>query len=190
MNTREPHHVTQLTRATSSSDRRGATDALRTDDDTCQTRRKVCHTDKAVLDWFRKKFRFKPAYELHLLTGYHERTCDHWLETNRLPAEALAALIRSNYGFHILVAIMGDARPAWFVNIFRHVRALAIRRLQALTERMIKGAADADRDAVAEIARADALLAEICADVDRSFAPALVPALGASDRALAPARGS
>lgn len=156
---------------------------------TLRAGRNKLRLDTAAIVTARRVFPVKTAYWLSEITGYPERTCDYWLQTGRLPADALCALIRSAHGFQFIVAIMGKERPTWFTSLLRHLRVVIASRLQALTQRMLKDAIDADRDIAEEIARAEAILADSGAHLDRSDFASLVPLLGAPDRALASARG-
>ncbi|NUU41405.1 hypothetical protein [Tardiphaga robiniae] len=49
----------------------------------------------------------------------------------------LTALLRSDHGREVLFAIMGDAKPRWFVRYRKALDANALERQMADTKRMI-----------------------------------------------------
>lgn len=63
----------------------------------------------------------------------------YWLsEKYDIPADALAALLRTDAGLSILEQIMGDARPVWWRRIKRASRMAELRRAQAEQQKMIE----------------------------------------------------
>lgn len=65
-------------------------------------------------------------------TGASDRLCRYWLENKySLGADHLAALLRSDEGFQILEAVIGEARPVWWRSFKRSVRRAELRRQQA-----------------------------------------------------------
>src|SRR4051812_20169270 len=65
-------------------------------------------------------------------TGASDRLCRYWIENKySLGADHLAALLRSDEGFQILEAVIGDARPVWWRSFKRSVRRAELRRQQA-----------------------------------------------------------
>lgn len=79
----------------------------------------------------------------------------------RLSDDELGALIRSERGFEIVAAIMGDASPEWWRLCSALMDAADIRKMQIAAQKRIaktlKGALDADADLSAAIARSEAL---------------------------------
>lgn len=72
-------------------------------------------------------------------TGASDRLCRYWLENKyNLGADHLAALLRSDEGFHVLDAIIGDARPVWWRSFKRSVRRAELRREQARLAKAIE----------------------------------------------------
>ncbi len=80
-------------------------------------------------------------------TGTSDRMCRYWLANKyNLGADDLAALLRSDEGFHVLEAIIGDARPAWWAAFRRNVRRAELRRQQAELARQIEQNEQAELD--------------------------------------------
>ena len=58
----------------------------------------------------------KTVQHASFVTGADERTVKFWLAgTTRMSVESVGALLRSDEGYAILAAIMGEAKPAWWV---------------------------------------------------------------------------
>lgn len=58
----------------------------------------------------------KTAQCVSHLTNTDERTVKFWLAgETRMSVESVGALLRSSEGFAILTAIMGDAKPKWWL---------------------------------------------------------------------------
>jgi len=105
-----------------------------------------------------------------------ERVAKHRLAGTRdYTVEELQALLRSDEGLDFLVAVMGDARPAWWVWMTKVMTLAAVRRRQAEdaqeilrletsepvetgSRRRIKRALDADARISAAVARAETTL--------------------------------
>lgn len=59
----------------------------------------------------------KTAAHVSYLTGVSERSVQFWLAgETRMTLENVAALLKTDAGYDILAAIMGDAKPSWWVN--------------------------------------------------------------------------
>jgi hypothetical protein len=83
----------------------------------------------------------KPDIALADKTGRSDRLCRYWLESKyRLSSDDLVALLRTDEGFHILEAVMGDAKPLWWRDFKRSVKRAELRREQ----KRIQMALDAD----------------------------------------------
>lgn len=78
-----------------------------------------------------------------------------------LTVEELGILIRSERGFEIVAAVMGDAKPAWWRLVVPLMDAAEARKMQLIAKRRmaktIEGLVDADRNLTAAIQRAEAL---------------------------------
>ena len=80
----------------------------------------------------------KTALEIAIRTGVSERMAHYWLsEKYDIPADALAALLRTDAGLSILEQIMGDARPKWWRRIKRSAQLATLRAAQAEQEKLI-----------------------------------------------------
>lgn len=59
----------------------------------------------------------KTAATVAHLTSANERTVQFWLAcSTRMSVEAVAALLRTDEGYEILVAIMGDCQAEWWLT--------------------------------------------------------------------------
>jgi PIN domain nuclease of toxin-antitoxin system len=66
----------------------------------------------------RTVFPVKTAYYLADITGYSLRSCEYWLsEKSVIPADALTALLHSEWGREYLSAVMSDATPRWWLQL-------------------------------------------------------------------------
>lgn len=73
----------------------------------------------------------KPDVALASKTGASDRMCRYWLENKySLSSDALASLLRSDEGFHILEAIIGESKPTWWRDFKRSVKRAELRRQQ------------------------------------------------------------
>ncbi|MFT4115452.1 hypothetical protein [Bradyrhizobium sp.] len=81
----------------------------------------------------------KPAQHLNILTDVPISTCEKLLAGQRgESAETLIAFLRSDLGRDVLFALMGDARPAWFVRYCKQLDVNAARRQLAESQRLIE----------------------------------------------------
>lgn len=124
--------------------------------------------------------------------GISDKTAKRKLGLERsLSAEELGVLIRSERGFEIVAAIMGDARPEWWRLCSVLMDAADIRKMQIAAQRRIAktiaGAVDADKSLSEAIARAESL-AFLGQDQAGIHADALRSMRGVPDRALAKAK--
>lgn len=133
----------------------------------------------------------KPTAVLAEWLGISQRTAERKLGGQRpYTAEEIGHLLRSERGFEILVAVMGDAKPAWWRICAPLMEVAEIRKMQKAAQRRVskalEGALDADRDLSAAIARADALAVH---DEDHSgpYRDALRSMGRIPDRPVAPA---
>jgi hypothetical protein len=83
----------------------------------------------------------KTTAHVSYLTGVSERAVRFWLAgETRMTVEHVTALLKTEEGFAILKAIMGDAKPVWWIDAvtaseLRNSRK-AIRAEQRRTERL------------------------------------------------------
>jgi hypothetical protein len=81
--------------------------------------RKFLRSNGRVLRRVRALYPVKTAIYLHQITGEPVRTCEYWLSKDRLPSEAVWALLHSEHGMDFLIDAMGDARPKWWTWLAR-----------------------------------------------------------------------
>jgi hypothetical protein len=97
---------------------------------------------------------------LDKLLGIGEDTAKHRIAGRRkFTADELATLLRTERGIDYLVAVMGEAEPAWWRKFKKHLRVESALRLQAFARRELEEAVDADRTLTAAIAGATAAMA-------------------------------
>lgn len=94
--------------------------------------------------------------------GVTDKTAKRKLNLERrLDVEELGKLIRSEGGFQVVAAIMGDAKPKWWRIMVPLMDAAEAREMQMIArrklEKTIESAVDADRNLAATISRAEAL---------------------------------
>lgn len=101
----------------------------------------------------------KTSAHLVELTGYSLRTCEGWLAgETKIPSDAIAALLQSEWGLEFVAAIMGAARPRWWDWLLRIAVMAGVRRRREADLRLLQDAANADRDLSAAITQAEAAL--------------------------------
>jgi len=131
----------------------------------------------------------KTAWNLHYVTGYTVRACEYWLAGRAaIPADALAELLRSQWGREFLAAIMIGSRQSWWEKAASYFQIHDALTMQRAARKCLKEAIDADADLTATIARADAALLQD-EDFYRPHADALRAMGGARNRAVAAATG-
>jgi len=88
---------------------------------------------------FKRLFPQKTALELALRTGADVSHCERCLAGRReLGAGFQQRLLQSDVGREILIVLMGDARPKWWVGFRRHLRLAELVRNQARTQASIE----------------------------------------------------
>jgi hypothetical protein len=87
----------------------------------------------------------KTAQKVAEITGYSSRSVENWdAERARIPADALAALLQSEWGREFLAAVMEQAQPRWWIKLKAFFNALDVLAMQRATRRKLKEALDAD----------------------------------------------
>jgi hypothetical protein len=160
---------------------------------TCVRKRNYLRTNSLVMQKARSLAPRKTAEFIAEITGRPLRTVEYWLSTERLPGEAIGALIQSEHGFEFVAAIADAARPKWWREV---------RRALALTDERFEQAREAQHAAAelaAAIARASAAVGLQPEDMAALQAPrsgeAVRQILGSptgpriSHRAVAPEKG-
>lgn len=93
----------------------------------------------AAMREFKRLFPTQTAVELVLRTGADIRHCERCLTGRRdLGGKFQQKLLQSDVGREILIALMGDAAPAWWRGYRRHLKISELRRAQADHQRRIE----------------------------------------------------
>lgn len=88
----------------------------------------------------------KMAARVAEITGYSSRAVENWdAKRARIPADALAALLHSEWGREFLSAVMEQAQPRWWIKLKAFFNALDVMTMQRITRRKLKEALDADQ---------------------------------------------
>lgn len=78
----------------------------------------------------------KTAAHVSWLTGVSERAVKFWLAgETRMTVDHVSALLKTEEGYAILKAIMGDARPAWWVDTMTAAELRESRRAMRAEQR-------------------------------------------------------
>ncbi len=86
--------------------------------DHCGNRRRALRLNGDVMQKSRAVFPVKTAHYLADITGYSLRSCEYWLSGKAvLPADALAALLQSEYGRDFLAVVMTDNTWRWWLRL-------------------------------------------------------------------------
>lgn len=73
----------------------------------------------------------KTAAHVSYVTGVSERAVQFWLAgETRMKVEHVVALLKTDEGYSILQAIMGDAKPAWWVDTMMAAELRVSRKIQ------------------------------------------------------------
>lgn len=125
--------------------------------------RNYLRTNYLVMQKARTLFPYKTAQHLVELTGYPLRTVEYWLSKNRLPGEAIGALIQSEHGFAFVEAMA--ERTSWWRKVRR---ALSMSDDKINTVREAQHAASELAAAIARATAATGLRSEEldCEDAD------------------------
>lgn len=151
--------------------------------------RKFLRSNSAVIAAYRARYPVKTAVWLHIDTGAPIRTCEYWLEKDRLPSEAIWALLQTDMGINYLVAGMSAMRPnlpSWFTWLLKLGLTASVLRRRAADRRLLEKTLGADRDLAAAIARTEAALAVSDEDFHRPYVDALRAMGGVPGGAMAP----
>lgn len=167
----------------------------------------VAAVNFAITEVLKIKFPLKTWAHLASILGLQERSAKYRLANTRAyTSDELQALLHSEDGLDFLVAVMGDAQPAWWRWLTKVMTLAAVRRRQAEdaqeilkletagdadvgSRRRIKGALHAGQRISAAVARAETSLGFSRPSVDRMGAAAGGRNSGVSDRAVAGAPG-
>ena len=105
----------------------------------CGNRRRALRLNSAVMQKSRDVFPLKTAHHLAEITGYSLRTVEYWLsEKVTIPADALAALLQSEWGRDYLAAVMADTTPRWWLGLKALISRITYDAAQARLARKYK----------------------------------------------------
>lgn len=121
----------------------------------------IGETSVAVINAIKGMYE-NPAVTFGRWLGISDKTAKRKLNfERRLDVEELGALIRSERGFEIVAAVMGEARPEWWRIVVPLMDAADARKMQIAArrrlEKTLESAVDADKHLTATIRRAEAL---------------------------------
>lgn len=121
----------------------------------------VGETNRRVINAIKEMYE-NPAVLFGRWLGVTDKSAKRKLGLERsLSSEELGKLIRSERGFEVLEAIMGDAKPEWWRVIIPLKKHADVKLMQRAASRMavkaIEEALDADRNLTAAIQHAEAL---------------------------------
>lgn len=98
----------------------------------CGNRRRALRLNAAVMQKSRDLFSIKTAHHLADITGYSVRACEAWLsEKVVIPADALAELIRSEWGREFLAAVMTDGTAKWWLRMLSWLKRISLEAAEA-----------------------------------------------------------
>lgn len=106
----------------------------------CGRSRNHLRSNYAVMQRARSLFSSKTAWRLSEITGAPVRTVEYWLQKDRLPTEAVAMLLRSQFGMEFLAVLMADARPKWWISVQKAFRLGEMRRQKQQLDEAIREA--------------------------------------------------
>jgi hypothetical protein len=111
----------------------------------CGNHRRTLRTNSVVMLHAHDLWPKKTAARVAEITGYAVRTVEDWDASRaRIPADALAALLQSEWGRGFLAAVMADQQPRWWMKLKAFFNALDVMTMQRVTRRKLKDALDAD----------------------------------------------
>lgn len=121
----------------------------------------IGETSRRVVSKIKEMYE-NPAVIFGRWIGVSDKTAKRKLNLERgLTVEELGKLIRSERGFEIVAAIIGDAKPQWWRIMVPLMDAADARQVQIAARRRlaktIESAVDADRHLTAALQRAEAL---------------------------------
>lgn len=152
----------------------------------------IGETSRRVISKIKEMYE-NPAVIFGRWIGVSDKTAKRKLNMERaITAEELGILIRSERGYEIVAAVMGDARPAWWRIVVplmdaadaRKMQMAANRRVAKTIERMV----DADKALASSIQYAESLAVQDEEHIGPHL-DALRSMGGSQNRAMAKGRG-
>lgn len=105
----------------------------------CGERRKGLRLNSQVMQISRGLFPLKTSQHLSDITGYSVRSCEYWLsEKSVLPADALAALMQSEWGRDYLSCVMAETTPRWWLVVKALLKRISYDAAQSMQARKYK----------------------------------------------------
>lgn len=156
-----------------------------------ETLPQIGETTRRVMSKIKEMYEH-PAVIVGRWFGVSDKTAKRKLNFERaLSVEELGTLIRSERGFEIVCAVMGEAKPAWWRIMVPLMEIAEIQQMQIAARRRarktMEGVLDADRSLSLTIQRAEALALHDPEHLSTQI-DALRSMRGVSDRTLAPAK--
>lgn len=100
------------------------------------------HWDR-LAEAVRTIFPHKTALNLANISGLQARSWEYFLyRKSSVSSNAIVALLHTDHGFHVLRALMGDARPAWWAAL---KQAAELEQIKAERDALNKRIADLER---------------------------------------------
>jgi hypothetical protein len=111
----------------------------------CGAPRRALRLNAELMQKARELFPNKTALHLVEITGYSQRTCEYWLSGDaKLPADALAMILRSEWGLDFLQVAMAESRASWWRKLAAYFATITAVKLQKAARRKMQEAIDAD----------------------------------------------
>jgi hypothetical protein len=118
--------------------------------DSCGRNRRALRMNAAVMQKARELFPNKTALHLVELTGYSQRAVEAWLSGEaKLPADALAMILKSEVGLDFLKVLMAESPASWWRKLAAYFATISAVKLQKAARRKMQEAMDADGELTA-----------------------------------------
>ena len=148
------------------------------------------HSTVLVMQKARGLFPLKTSQHLSEITGFSLRACAAWLGGEaKIPADALAALLRSEWGLEFLSSLMAESSVVWWRRLLRVNIVASVLRRRAADKRLLERALESDRDLTDTMARAATALCIQDEDFGSVFADGVRSVARPPDRPMARAAG-
>lgn len=152
----------------------------------CGDHRSSLRTTARVMQKARGLFPVKTAAHLSEITRFSLRSCEAWMAGDtKMPADALTALLHSDWGLDFLVCVMAQNRTRWWTWLLRAGAAATVIRRRAADRRLLESVLNADRDLADALARTEVALSFQDQDATRPLLDALGAMGGVPGRSLA-----
>jgi hypothetical protein len=113
--------------------------------DSCGRNRRALRLNSELMQKARELFPNKTALHLVEVTGYSQRAVEAWLSGEaKLPADALATILRSEYGLDFLEVLMAESVAPWWRKLAAYFATITAVKLHKAARRKMQEAMDAD----------------------------------------------